>query len=138
MSAKVVKAAFPSHALHLPKKWPSHWRVPYIFASPHSGRDYPGVFLNNSILDLAELRRSEDAYVDLLLPDPETFGIPVLCARFPRAFVDVNRSPREIDPFMFTTLPRGGDGDKGQTESWPGLGPSPNMPRRGGPFTPES
>lgn len=104
MAAKIVKASFPGHAICRPH----HWRAPYIFASPHSGRDYPARFLADSILPLADLRRSEDAYVDTLLPDAAALGVPVLTARFPRAFVDVNRNAREMDPFMFSSSPSDG------------------------------
>ncbi|MEM9234785.1 MAG: N-formylglutamate amidohydrolase [Pseudomonadota bacterium] len=101
MVAKIVKASFPGHILTRP----SVWQAPLIFASPHSGRHYPSRFLSSAVLDLNELRRSEDAYVDTLLPNPDDIGVPVLTARFPRAFVDVNRAPTEIDLSMFTTPP---------------------------------
>ncbi len=98
MGGKIVRAAYPGLALSRP----GEWRAPYVFASPHSGREYPTRFVRESVLDLAALRRSEDAYVDQLLPDPNLYGVPVLAARFPRAFVDVNRDSRELDPQMFT------------------------------------
>lgn len=98
MTARIVKAAYPGHVLQRP----TDWSFPYIFASPHSGRHYPQGFLAATALDLRELRRSEDAYVDELLPAPDTIGVPVLSADFPRAFVDVNRSTDEIDVTMFT------------------------------------
>lgn len=101
MAAKIVKATFPGHVLTRP----TTWRAPYIFASPHSGRHYPSRFLATTALDLGDLRRSEDAYVDTLLPSPDEIGVPILTARFPRAFVDVNRSPRELDPNMFSSPP---------------------------------
>lgn len=104
MTAKISRAAYPGHSVIRP----AEWRSPYVFASPHSGREYPRRFLADSILSLDELRRSEDAYVDLLIPDGESLGLPVLQARFPRAFVDVNRSTREIDKTMFTQSPLAG------------------------------
>ncbi|MFZ9949428.1 MAG: N-formylglutamate amidohydrolase, partial [Gemmobacter sp.] len=42
---------------------------PVVFASPHSGRDYPRAFLEQSLLDPRSLRSSEDAYVDRLIAD---------------------------------------------------------------------
>lgn len=99
MVAKIVKASFPGHILTRPRTW----QAPFIFASPHSGRHYPSRFLASSILDLPDLRRSEDAYVDTLLPDADDLGVPVLVARFPRAFVDVNRAANELDPGMFSS-----------------------------------
>jgi len=79
---------------------PAAWKAPMIFASPHSGRLYPEAFLNASRLSPLNLRRSEDAYVDLLLAEALSFGAPLLCARFPRAYVDANRAPGEIDVSM--------------------------------------
>jgi N-formylglutamate amidohydrolase len=106
MAAKIIKASFPGHVLTRPTSWQS----PFIFASPHSGREYPARFVGGSILDLIDLRRSEDAYVDALLPAPRSSGIPLMAARFPRAFVDVNRNAREIDATMFSTpLIEGGE-----------------------------
>ncbi|WP_425410929.1 N-formylglutamate amidohydrolase [Hyphococcus sp.] len=74
---------------------------PLIFASPHSGRDYPGELLKNSRLDRHALRQSEDCYVDLLFDEAPRFGAPLLRALFPRAYVDVNRARDELDPRMF-------------------------------------
>ncbi len=83
---------------------------PVIFASPHSGRDYPADLLRNSRLDRHALRQSEDSYVDLLFDDAPQYGAPLLRALFPRAYVDVNRSRAELDPRMFADdLPRSAD-----------------------------
>lgn len=68
-----------------------------IFASPHSGRDYPASFLRASVLDEAEIRSSEDAFIDLLYGDAPQFGAPLLCASAPRAYLDLNRGPEEMD-----------------------------------------
>lgn len=81
---------------------------PLILASPHSGRAYPERFLEQSRLDLKALRRSEDAYVDHLFDHAPDAGVPLLCARFPRAYCDVNRFAWELDPNMFRDrLPEG-------------------------------
>lgn len=83
---------------------------PVIFASPHSGRDYPSDLLRNSRLDRHALRQSEDSYVDLLFDEAPRYGAPLLRALFPRAYVDVNRSRDELDPRMFADdLPRNAD-----------------------------
>jgi len=74
---------------------------PFIFASPHSGRLYPSSFVRQSRLDPVTLRKSEDAFVDELFAQVPELGAPLVAARFPRAFVDVNRAPGEIDPAMF-------------------------------------
>ena len=75
--------------------------APVVFASPHSGRDYPRAFLAASRLDMLKLRRSEDAFVDEVFAAAPDFGAPLLSARFPRAYVDVNREAYELDPAMF-------------------------------------
>jgi N-formylglutamate amidohydrolase len=80
---------------------PRGQRVPFIFASPHSGRFYPLSFAQSSRLDAISLRRSEDAFVDELFDSVTELGAPLICARFPRAFVDANRAPGELDPAMF-------------------------------------
>jgi N-formylglutamate deformylase len=69
--------------------------------SPHSGRTYPSRFLAQSRLDLPTLRRSEDTFVDELFADSLAYGVPLMRAHFPRAFLDVNREPYELDPRMF-------------------------------------
>jgi N-formylglutamate amidohydrolase len=75
--------------------------TPLIFNSPHSGRLYPGRFLLGSRLDPLTLRRSEDAFVDELFARSVAIGAPLMRANFPRAFLDLNREPFELDPQMF-------------------------------------
>ncbi len=81
---------------------PRRVRVPFVFASPHSGRDYPAAFLATSQLDSLTIRRSEDCFVDELYDAVPDCGAPLLRAFFPRAYVDVNREPFELDQEMFT------------------------------------
>ncbi len=75
--------------------------VPFLFASPHSGRSYPASLLERTRLDPTSLRRSEDAFVDELFAGVVGLGAPLLAAHFPRAFLDVNRSITELDAGMF-------------------------------------
>jgi N-formylglutamate amidohydrolase len=74
---------------------------PVVFASPHSGSRYPQAFLEQSGLDRLAVRRSEDAFVDELFAAAPDFGAPLITAQFPRAYVDANREPFELDPAMF-------------------------------------
>ncbi len=74
---------------------------PLVFSSPHSGRVYPARFLSATPLDATTLRRSEDAYVDDLFAPAAAIGAPLLRARFPRAYLDLNREPYELDPRLF-------------------------------------
>ncbi|WP_322891251.1 MULTISPECIES: N-formylglutamate amidohydrolase [unclassified Yoonia] len=71
-----------------------------VFASPHSGRDYPAAFLRRAVLDAQEIRSSEDAFVDLLFDTVPLHGAPFLTATAPRAFLDLNRGPDEFDPAL--------------------------------------
>lgn len=80
---------------------PGEQRIPLVFASPHSGSSYPPEFVASSALDPQTLRRSEDAFVDLLFAAAPDCGAPLLKALFPRAFLDPNREPWELDPAMF-------------------------------------
>ena len=75
--------------------------LPVVLASPHSGSDYPAEFLAAARLDPLALRRSEDSFVDELFAAAPRLGAPLLSARFPRAFLDVNREAYELDPAMF-------------------------------------
>jgi N-formylglutamate amidohydrolase len=77
-----------------------------IFASPHSGRDYPPDFLSASQLDTLQLRSSEDAYVDRLIARAPMFGAPLLCALAPRAYIDLNRASDELDPAVIAGIDR--------------------------------
>lgn len=85
---------------------PSTVRGPVVLNSPHSGACYPPAFLAASRLDPRAIRRSEDFYVDDVISSAAALGAPLLKANFPRAWLDVNREPYELDPKMFDgTLP---------------------------------
>lgn len=74
---------------------------PFVWCSPHSGRVYPSQFIEMVRLDARTLRKSEDCYVDALVGGIPQHGAPLLAARFPRAYIDVNREPYELDPELF-------------------------------------
>jgi len=76
---------------------PANQDTPVIFASPHSGRNYPRSFLRKSVLDELQIRSSEDAFVDILFENAPEFGAPLLKAIAPRAFLDLNRAVDELD-----------------------------------------
>ena len=78
-----------------------------IFASPHSGRDYPAEFMHQSVLDARTIRSSEDAYVDQRLAVAPMQGAHLIAARVPRAYVDFNRAQTELDPALIDGAPRG-------------------------------
>lgn len=81
---------------------PARRGMPFVFCSPHSGRIYPRSFLQASRLDPLTLRRSEDAFIDEIVASAPRWGAPLLRAHFPRAYLDLNREPWELDPAMFT------------------------------------
>ena len=80
---------------------PAAQTTPLVFASAHSGSNYPAAFLESARLDPLGLRRSEDSFVDELFAAVTDLGIPLLAATFPRAYCDPNREPWELDPAMF-------------------------------------
>jgi len=80
---------------------PEAQTMPLVLASPHSGQDYPDELVRASRLDSLNLRRSEDSFVDEIFDVAPALGAPLLRALFPRAFVDPNREPFELDPAMF-------------------------------------
>jgi len=97
MSARIVQELDPAFEVTEPEILGG----PVVCNSPHSGRSYPADFLTMSRLDLPGLRRSEDTFVDELFADAVRHGAPLMRAHFPRAFLDVNREPYELDPRMF-------------------------------------
>jgi N-formylglutamate deformylase len=97
MTARIIDELDPAHEV----SEPAALSGPVVCNSPHSGRFYPSRFIAQSRLDLATLRRSEDTFVDELFADSVKFGVPMMRAHFPRAFLDVNREPYELDPRMF-------------------------------------
>ena len=75
--------------------------APFVLCSPHSGSVYPSDFLAVSRLSPHSLRKSEDCFVDELFMPVAAEGAPLIAARFPRAYLDVNREPYELDPELF-------------------------------------
>jgi len=80
---------------------PTRGSVPLVLSSPHSGQIYPPCLLRDVRLNLHQLRRLEDAFVDRLFDTAPYLGAPLLHARFARAFVDANREAYEFDAALF-------------------------------------
>lgn len=106
---------------------PKQQAAPVVFSSPHSGSYYPESFLRNSCLDSHAIRSSEDAFVDRLFDAAPRLGAPLLCARYPRAYVDLNRAADELDPDLIAGLPS----RHGNTRVASGLGVIPRVVARG-------
>ena len=85
---------------------PAAQTLPVVFSSPHSGNRYPESFVRAARLDRGMLRKTEDSFIDEIFGAAPRFGAPLIRALFPRAFIDPNREPFELDPDMFAdTLP---------------------------------
>ena len=78
--------------------------LPLIFDSPHSGTHYPDDFAY--VCAFGDLQRAEDRFVDELFACAPEYGGVLLCAHFPRSYIDVNRGIDDIDPVILA-------------ESWP-------------------
>jgi N-formylglutamate deformylase len=69
--------------------------VPLVLDSPHSGTSYPDDFKPAVGHDL--LRQAEDTYVDELYAHAPLHGATLITAKFPRSYIDANRSLLDID-----------------------------------------
>lgn len=69
--------------------------VPLVLDSPHSGTEYPDDFRPAITREL--LRQAEDSYVDELYGSGPDLGATLIAARFPRSYIDPNRSLFDID-----------------------------------------
>lgn len=87
------KIAESPYFLHMPEGDGS----PLFLDSPHSATQYPADFRPAAGLPLNLLRQAEDTFVDELYADAPARGIPLLCANFPRSYLDANRGIEEID-----------------------------------------
>jgi len=74
--------------------------VPLVLDSPHSGTSYPEEF--DHAPPRALVRQAEDTHVATLWRAAPSFGATLLEARFPRAFIDPNRSLADIDPELLS------------------------------------
>ena len=79
-----------------------------VFASPHSGSLYPADLMRKTALSDHLVRSSEDAFVDRLFDCAPDFGARFIRAVMPRAYVDLNRSPDELDPALIEGVRRRG------------------------------
>jgi N-formylglutamate deformylase len=70
-------------------------KVPLVLDSPHSGTEYPEDF--RPAIALRQLRHAEDTFVDELFAHGPEAGATLIAARFPRSYIDPNRSLLDID-----------------------------------------
>lgn len=74
---------------------PTGARAPVVLDSPHSGTSYPEDFRPS--VSMAALRQAEDAFVDELYACGPRHGAILIAAKFPRSYIDPNRSLLDID-----------------------------------------
>ncbi len=71
---------------------------PVVLSSPHSGRVYPPELVASLCVAPAALRPLEDGPTDKLAEHACGSGAVLIAALLPRAYVDLNRHPEELDP----------------------------------------
>ena len=74
---------------------PSDSFVPLVLDSPHSGTEYPPDF--GAAVPIELLREAEDSFVDDLFSSAPRVGATLIAARFPRSYIDPNRSILDLD-----------------------------------------
>lgn len=99
---RFVAPFLPGYAITLPERL----KAGVIFASPHSGANYPQDFLSRTRLSPTALRKNEDIYIDDLFRGAVDAGAPLLRATFPRCLVDANRAESELPHFWSDPLAR--------------------------------
>jgi N-formylglutamate amidohydrolase len=75
--------------------------VPLVVDSPHSGTTYPADF--DAAVPVTRLREGEDTFVDELYADAPAAGATLIAARFPRVYIDPNRSLLDIDASLLSS-----------------------------------
>ncbi|AKM09658.1 N-formylglutamate amidohydrolase [Croceicoccus naphthovorans] len=93
---------------------------PVLIAVPHAGRAYPPAVLDRMRSADLSCQRLEDRFVDHVAREAAALvKAPLLVAHAPRAMIDLNREPTDLDPSMFRAdeaeraalrrkMPRGG------------------------------
>jgi N-formylglutamate deformylase len=72
--------------------------TPLVVDSPHSWLEWPAA--TPTIAAPSALRRTCDAFVDAIWIEATGARVPVLAARFHRAWIDANRAPDDLDPAL--------------------------------------
>ena len=75
--------------------------APLVLNSPHSGALYPQRLPRGLAARCADAAPLRGCFRRRVVPPACALGAPLLRARFPRAFLDLNREPFELDPQMF-------------------------------------
>ena len=81
--------------------------VPVVLSIAHSGRDYPCWLVAEAAAGRPALETLEDPLVDRLAWRALATGLGAVIARAPRAAIDCNRAPGDLDPAMIEPHPGG-------------------------------
>lgn len=112
----IAGLARPAFTLRRPRSL----AIPVLIAVPHAGRAYPPELLLRMRHGDVAMPRLEDRFVDLVAREAAAIcGTALLVAHAPRAMIDLNRHPGDLDLSMFTAteaekaamrrdMPRGG------------------------------
>jgi N-formylglutamate amidohydrolase len=96
LTGGTIPGAPGQHAFTLAAREPAP--IPILIAVPHAGRCYPPGLLAVMRHPAQAALRLEDRYVDLLASAvAEETGAWLLMAHAPRAMIDLNRAPEEMD-----------------------------------------
>ncbi len=91
-------------AFELLKRRPSP--IPVLVAVPHAGRSYPSELVENMRFPEEASLRLEDRFADLIARGvAEQTGASLLVAHAPRAMIDLNRAPDDMDWDMVSSGP---------------------------------
>lgn len=83
----------PKPVIHAPRS-----RLPVMLSVPHAGRDYDALVLARAAQGQRALESLEDPLVDRLMWRTLAAGIGGVVQPVPRAVIDCNRNPDEVDP----------------------------------------
>ncbi|MEW4468412.1 N-formylglutamate amidohydrolase [Parasphingorhabdus sp. JC815] len=79
-------------------------QLPLLISVPHAGRVYSEDIMSNLAVPAVHLLRLEDRYADRLASSAISRGFPTIIAHRPRAWIDLNRKPSELDVAMIEGL----------------------------------
>ncbi|EIZ81327.1 N-formylglutamate amidohydrolase [Novosphingobium sp. Rr 2-17] len=85
--------------------------IPVLIAVPHGGRTYPPALLRDLRYPPSMVLRLEDRLIDLVAQGvARATGAALLVAQAPRAMIDLNRGPEDVDWEMFVREARPASG----------------------------
>lgn len=95
--------SLPEYVVQLGPQKP---QSPVILSVPHAGRHYPHSLMEAARLNQNNLRSLEDRHVDSLVSPLAAQGYTIIISNVARAWIDLNRSEREVDPAMISPPPK--------------------------------